>query len=209
MQVLLPEELLPARLTFDPESPVLSDDEYFEFCRANPDARFERTAKGEIVIVPPAGAISDFRNLEVSAQLRNWSKRRRNGMAFGPTAEFILPNGAALSPDAAWVSSARLANVTEEQLQKFPPVCPEFVLEVMSPSDRLKKALAKMNEWMANGVEYGLLIDGKNRALYIFRAGIEEPEKRVGERKHVCEGPVAGLKLDLTDVWRGSSVTPR
>src|SRR5258708_30941163 len=101
MQVILPDEALPAKLIVNPELPM-TDDEYFEFCQANPDTRFERTAKGEITIVPPAGIESGYHDLEIAGELRTWAKKNGRGKGFGPSAGFILPSGAAYSPAAPW-----------------------------------------------------------------------------------------------------------
>jgi Uma2 family endonuclease len=202
MQVVLPEQALPAKLTLNPEL-RMSDDEYYDFCMANADVRFERTAQGEILIVPPAGFESDNRNVEVSTQLTVWAKRDGRGKTSGPSAEFILPSGAAYSPDAAWTSNERLAQLTKEQKRKFPRLCPDFVVEVMSPSDRLKAAQAKMEDWMANGVQLSWLIDGDNQIVYIYRAGQSGPEARAGIFSLAGEGPVAGFELALTEIWAG------
>jgi Uma2 family endonuclease len=202
MQVVLPAQALPAKLILNPEL-RMSDDEYFDFCVANPDVRFERTAQGEIIIVPPAGFESDYQNVEVIGQLRAWAKRDGRGKASGATTEFILPTGAALSPDAAWVSSARISAFSKSQLRKFLRLTPEFVVEVMSLSDRLKPAIEKMQEWMRGGVELAWLIDGDNQVVYIFRAGASEAETRTGVATVSGEGPVAGFELDLTDIWAG------
>jgi Uma2 family endonuclease len=202
MQVVLPEQALPAKLTLNPDL-RMSDDEYFDFCMLNPDVRFERTADGEIIIVPPAGLESDFQSVDVVGQLRAWAMRDGRGKAFGTSAEFILPTGAALSPDAAWVSNSRLSRLSKEQRRKFPPVSPEFVVEVMSPSDRLSEAKKKMQEWIRGGVELGWLIHGDGKAVYIYRTGAKEAEKRAGIAKLAGEGPVAGFELDLTDIWAG------
>jgi Uma2 family endonuclease len=202
MQVVLPEQALPAKLTLNPEL-RMNDDEYFEFCMANANVRFERTERGEIIIVPPAGGESDYRNTEVLRQFTAWARQDSRGKAFGPTVEFILPTGAALSPDAAWVSNIRLAKLSKEQRRKFLPVCPEFVVEVMSPSDRLKAAKDKMRAWIRGGVELGWLIHGDDETVYIYRAGKADAEKRTGITKLSGEGPVAGFELDPTDVWAG------
>jgi Uma2 family endonuclease len=202
MQVVLPEQALPAKLILNPEL-RMSDDEYFDFCMANPDVRLERTAQGEIIIVPPAGGESDYQNADVIIQLGAWAKRHRRGRTFGATTEFILPGGAALSPDAAWVSNARLSTLSKSQLRKFLRLTPEFVVEVMSPSDRLKPAMEKMHDWMRGGVELAWLIDGDSQSVYIFRAGVSEAEKRTGIAMLDGEGPVAGFELDLTDIWAG------
>jgi Uma2 family endonuclease len=201
-QVVLPEQALPAKLTLNPEL-RMSDDEYYEFCMANADVRFERTALGEIIIVPPAGAESDYRSVDVVGQLREWAKREGRGKAFGMSAEFILPTGAALSPDAAWVSNGRLSHLPKEQLRKFPRLSPEFVIEVMSPSDRLRAAQDKMAEWIRGGVELGWLIHGDKKVVYIYRAGQNDAEKVTDITKLHGDGPVSGFELDLTDVWAG------
>lgn len=201
-RVVLPEEALPAKLELNPDW-RMSDDEYFEFCMANPDVRFERTEEGEILIVPLAGLESNYREHDAATQLRNWAKRDGHGKGFGATAEFILPTGAALSPDAAWVSNERLAQVPKPKLRQFLPLCPEFVIEVMSPSDRLHAAQKKMESWMRGGVDLGWLIDGDNRKVYIYRAGSAIPEIRADIAELAAEGPLEGFVLDLRDIWAG------
>jgi Uma2 family endonuclease len=203
MQLVLPEQGLPAKVVLNPRLRIMDDDEYWELCAANPDVRFERTAQGEIIIVPPVGGEGDHRNAGVAAQLYDWAKRDGRGKSFGPSGEFILPNGAALSPDAAWVSKGRLTKLTKEQRRKFLPLCPEFIVEVMSPSDRLKAAKAKMAEWMANGAQLGWLIDADRETVYIYRTGRGEPEKKTGIERLSGEGPIAGFVLDLADIWAG------
>jgi Uma2 family endonuclease len=200
--MIIPEQVLSAKLTFDPEL-RMSDGEYFDFCMANPDLCIERTAQGEIIIVPPAGGESSYRSLDASRQLGNWARRDGRGRAFDSSAEFILATGAALAPDAAWVSDARLSGLSKEQRRKFLPVCPEFVIEVMSPSDRLRPAKEKMQDWIRAGVELGWLIDGDERTVYIYRAGETDPEVRTGRLKLAGEGAVAGFELDLAEIWAG------
>jgi Uma2 family endonuclease len=199
-QFVLPSERLPARLSMNPDPPM-SDDEYFDFCMLNPNVRVERTAQGEILIAPPAGWESDHQCLDLGGQLANWAKRDGRGKASGCSAEFILPTGAAFSPDAAWVSNARLAALSKDQRRKFPHLCPEFVVEVMSPSDRLRAAMDKMQEWMRGGVELAWLIHADERTVYIYRSGAAAPEERAGITKLAGEGPVAGFELDLTSIW--------
>ena len=201
-QLLLPENALPTKLIFDPEQPM-GDDQFYEFCVANADMRIERTSQGEIVIVPPAGGESDSQSSEVIMQLGTWATRDGRGRFFGTTVMFLLPTGAAFSPDAAWVSNDRLATLSKEQRRKFLPICPEFVVEVMSPSDRVRVAKAKMQEWLRAGVELGWLIHGDAETIYIFRAGQEKPEPRIGIASVAGEGPVAGFELDLTRIWAG------
>ena len=199
MQLVLPVNTESARLILaDP----LNEDAYFSFCEANPGLRIERTAKGEIVIVPPAGGESDYRSLEIAGELRAWAKKDRRGIAFGSSAEFLLPNGAALAADAAWVSHEKLACLNKEQRRKFLRVVPEFVAEVMSPSDRLPAAKEKMLEWMANGVSLGWLIDGDAQTGSIYRPG-QAVETRTGIKVLAGDGPLKGFSIKLADLWAG------
>lgn len=199
MQLVFTEQELPA--TFNPGR-RMTDDEYYDFCMANPDLHLERTAEGEIVIVPPAGGESDFQSTEVIIQLGGWAKTDGRGRTFGMSSMFILPTGAAFSPDAAWVSHERLAKMPKEQRRRFMPVCPQFVVEVMSPSDRIPKAKAKMEEWLRGGVELAWLIDGDASTVYIYRAG-RDVEKCTGITTLAGEGSIAGFTLDLTEIWAG------
>jgi Uma2 family endonuclease len=115
--------------------------------------------------------------------------------------EFILPSGAASSPDASWVLRSRLAKLTAEQKTKFPPLCPDFVVELRSPSDRLRQAQAKMREWMDNGAKLGWLIDPTTRTVYIYRPG-QATERLVDSHRVEGEPPVDGFVLEMADMWR-------
>lgn len=183
--------------------PAMDDSEFYEFCVTNPGLRIERSAQGEIIIVPPAGPECSYRSNDLSYQLTAWARADRRGKVFDCSVEFLLPTGAAYCPDTAWVSNAKLALFTKAELRKFPRLVPEFVAEAMSPSDRLKPALAKMRDWMAAGVELGWLVDGDNETVYVYRAGEPEPEKRTGIKTLAGEGPIACFELDLTEIWAG------
>ena len=200
--VALPKMEAPVKLVLDTDHP-LSDKAYADFCAANPDLRLERTAQGEIIIVPPAGGESSYRSVTLAAQLERWAKRNSRGRAFDSSVQFILPSGAGRSPDAAWVSKERLARLTKQQRREFLRLVPEFVVEVMSPTDRLRAAQRKMEEeWIANGVDLGWLIDGDTETVYVYRAD-RAVEKKKGLRKLAGEGPVKGFVLDLTAIWEG------
>jgi Uma2 family endonuclease len=201
MQVALPKQGTPVRLVFD-TARGLSEEEYLAFCRANPDLRCELTAEGEIVIVPPAGGESSNRSMKLAVQLGRWAEQDGRGEAFDASAEFMLPDGSALSPDAAWVSKKSLRRLTWQQRKLFPRLCPEFVVEVMSPSDRLKPAKAKMELWIANGAQLGWLIDGDSEAVYVYRPGHPVKAHR-GIQKLEGEGPVKGFVLQLRSIWKG------
>jgi len=202
MQLALPDLDAPVTLTLDSEN-RLSDDDYFAFCMANPDLHIERTAQGEIVIVPPAGYESDYDNVDCVSQLKVWSKRDGRGRVSGCSVQFFLPDGSAMSPNVAWLSNERFAGLTKQQRRQFPRVVPEFIVEVMSPSDRLRAAQRKMQKWIDNGVQLGWLIDGDNRCVYVYRQGREMRQVR-NVSQIEGEGPIEGFVLDLTDIWAGT-----
>ena len=201
MQIALPDLNAPVTLTLDREL-RFTDDDYFAFCVANQDLNIERTPEGEIVIVPPAGGESDFRTLRAGSALCEWAIRDQRGKSFGSSVQFLLPDGSGLSPDAAWVSNERLAGVPKRELKQFPHLAPEFVIDVLSPSDRLAAARKKMRLWAANGVELGWLIDGDSRCVYVY-PGSEEPRLVSGAESISGEGPVAGFVLPLGEIWAG------
>jgi len=127
------------------------------------------------------------------------------GKAFGPSVQFLLPDGSGRSPDAAWVSNNRLSVLSKQERRQFLRVIPEFVVEVMSPSDRLAAAQKKMGLWMANGVELGWLIDGDARRVYVYReaSGSLEPRLVADTESIAGEGPVEGFVLQLGEIWEG------
>jgi Uma2 family endonuclease len=190
------------RLTVCQSDEKYSDEEYWAFCEANRNLHIERTAQGEIIIMPPAGGESDYRNAEVVGVLSQWSKSDGRGKAFGPTVQYFLPDGSGLSPDASWVSNESLARLTKQQRRKYLPLVPEFVIEVMSSTDRLKDAKAKMEVYIRNGVELAWFIDGDERTVTIYRQG-QPAETRRGIEEIAGEGPVEGFVLNLRPIWEG------
>jgi Uma2 family endonuclease len=179
--------------------PPMTDDEFYDFCQRYPDFRVERTARGEVVIMPPAGLETGFRNSDIVRQLGNWARRDGRGKVFDSNTQFILPSGAAWAPDASWVSNSRLAQLTREQKRRFPRICPDFVIELTSPSDRLSRVQRKMREWIENGVTLGWLLDPDKRCAYIYRGA--EPEKLDDPARLHGEGPVEGFVLELETIW--------
>jgi Uma2 family endonuclease len=149
----------------------LSDDELFETCQLNRDLHIERTAEGELVIMPPTGGDTGRRNAIITARLLTWAERDGTGLAFDSSTGFILPNGAERSPDAAWIQRERWDALTAAQRSKFPPLCPDFVLELRSPSDGLAELQAKMEEYRENGARLGWLIDPDERCVHVYRVG--------------------------------------
>ncbi|OUL27747.1 hypothetical protein BV378_08205 [Nostoc sp. RF31YmG] len=164
----------------------LTDDQFFQMCQKNRNYRFERTASGEILIITPSGSDTDRRNVKITTQLEIWNEENHLGEVFGPSAGFKLPNGADRSPDASWVKIDRWNALTPEQQEKFAPICPDFVVELRSPSDSLKDLQDKMQEYIANGAQLGWLIDRKNKRVEIYRPGkdveiLDNPNSLSGE----------------------------
>jgi len=191
------------RIVFDSENRSTVQD-YLAFCRANPDLRCERTAEGEIVVVPPAGGESSHRNSKLSTQLGRWAGIDGRGQTFDSSVEFLLPDGSALSPDASWVSNEALARLSRQERREFLRLSPEFVVEVMSPSDRLKRAKAKMENWMKNGLQLGWLIDADKQTVYVYRKG-RNPVTRRNMLELAADAPLEGFVLKLGLIWRGLS----
>ncbi len=178
----------------------MTDDQFFEFCQLNRDLRIERTAEGDILIMSPSGGEASAENMELSGQLRNWARRDRTGVAFDSSGGFTLPNEATRSPDAAWVLKARLANLTKEQKKKFLPLCPDFVVELRSPTDRLARLKRKMEEYRENGARLGWLIDPVERKVYVYRPGAEV--ECLDNPQTVSGDPVLpGFVLELREIW--------
>ena len=200
MQLVLDDVEAHAPIVLHPSR--MNDDQFYAFCQRYPNFRIERTAKGEIIIMPPTGLESSYRNHDLTRQLGNWALRDKRGKAFDSNVEFLLLSGAARSPDASWVLRSRLDKLTKEQKRKFPPLCPDFVVELISPTDRLKQVKLKMREWMDNGAQLGWLIDADRKTVYIYRPG-QEPEELTNPKKLNGEEPVDGFTLDLTTIWAG------
>ena len=147
----------------------ITDQQFFEICQKNCDLRFERSALGDITIMAPAGSDTGMRNSDFNADLVIWNRRKKLGYTFDSSTGFKLPNGANRSPDASWILKARWESLTLEEKSKFAPICPDFVMELMSPSDSLKVTQAKMQEYQDNGARLGWLINCKEREVEIYR----------------------------------------
>lgn len=181
----------------------LTDDEFLVFCAEHEDLRVESNPKGEVEIMPGTGPSTGYRNMDIAVQFGAWSKQTRVGRAFDSSTMFVLPSGARRSPDASWISRDRVAAVPAEQRNRLWHICPEFVIELRSPSDRPRLLAAKMEEWIENGVHLGWLIDPEERTVTIYRAGLE-PELLHAPASLAGEGPVGGFVLDLAEVWLGA-----
>ena len=178
----------------------LDNDQLFELCGRNRDLRIERTATGELILMSPAGGKTADRNAEIITQLRLWAKHDGAGRSFDSSGGFTLPSGAMRSPDAAWVEKTRLRSLSEEQREKFLPLCPTFVIELRSPSDTLSSVQDKMTEYLDHGALLGWLIDPTRRRVHIYRPDVEvqvleHPSSVAGDPE------LPGFVLDLGEVW--------
>jgi Uma2 family endonuclease len=178
----------------------LTDDQLFELCQLNRDWRIEYTAQGELIVMPPTGWETGSQNVEITFQLRLWTRGDQTGIASDSSTGFKLPNGATRSPDAAWVRRSRLIGLTREQKQKFLPLCPDFVIELRSPTDNLQTVLNKMQEYMDNGAELGWLLDPLTRRVHVYRP--QRPSEILEAPATVSADPLLpGFVLDLQKIW--------
>lgn len=178
----------------------LTDEQFYQLCQANRDLRFERTAQGELVIMPPTGGETGGRNAGLTAQLWLWNQQTRLGKSFDSSTGFKLPNGANRSPDAAWVRRDRWEALTSEQKRKFIPLCPDFAVELKSPSDDLEDIQDKMQEYLVNGLLLGWLIVPETGRVEIYRPNqdveiLDNPTSLSGETV------LPGFVLDLISVF--------
>ena len=150
-----------------PSTLKITGDTFYDLCQANPDLRLERTATGALIIMPPIGGEGSKREADLTTDLNLWNRQTQLGVVFSPSAGFKLPNGADRSPDAAWVTRERWEALTPQQRRKFPPLAPDFVIELRSASDSLHPLQEKMQEYQANGVRLGWLINPQARQVEI------------------------------------------
>jgi Uma2 family endonuclease len=191
---------LPINLSSLTAAAKMSDRQFYEFCRTNPDLRIERNANGEIIVMPPAFSDTGNRNGRVFGQLYVWSEADGTGEVFDSSSGFTLPNGATRSPDAAWIVSDRWNALSAEQQASFAAIAPDFVVELGSDSDTLVGLKEKMKEHVANGVRLGLLIDRKNRQVYIYRPN-QEPEVLNNPESVSCDPELPLFVLKLAKIW--------
>ena len=179
---------------------TVTHEQFVELAIANRELQLERTAAGELIVNPPTGSDTGYRNLDIEGQLWLWNRRTGLGKAFNSSSGFHLPNGAYRSPDASWVRQERWDALTPEERESFAPIAPDFVVELRSKSDNMKPLREKMKEYMENQVRLGWLIDRKNRKVEIYRQSqdvevLDNPANLSGE------DVLPGFVLDLTEVW--------
>jgi Uma2 family endonuclease len=197
LDISVPE---PVVVHFEPSKLRMNDEEFFQFCQLNPELRIERTSGGDIIVMAPTGGKTGRRNAKLIVALGRWAEQDGTGQFFDSSTEFILPNGAGRAPDLSWIRNERWFALTEKQQEQFPPLCPDFVVELRSPTDRLETLRTKMQEYLANGAQLGWLIDPLERQVHIYRASIaveiiNNPETVSGEPL------LKGFILDVQVLW--------
>ncbi len=197
MQLNLQDVDLPIRL--HTERP-LTDEQLMRFSSANEVLRIERDSTGELVLMSPAGVGTSHRNTWIIVQLAQWAEQDGRGLTFDSNGGFTLSDGSMRSPDAAWVCWEQWNALAEHDREHFAPLCPTFIIELLSPSDRLPELQAKMAMWLKQGAALAWLIDPERKIVEIYRPG-HTPEIVEGATAVLGEGPVAGLRLDLTRIW--------
>ncbi|MFW6315928.1 MAG: Uma2 family endonuclease [Cyanobacteriota bacterium] len=179
----------------------LTKEQFYTLCAANPDIRLELNTKGELIIMSPTGGETSAWNSKLIAALVNWNEQTGLGETFDSSGGFSLPNGAQRSPDAAWIPLEKWNALTLEEKRGFLPLCPDFVIELLSPSDSWKQGRNKMEEYMENGCRLGWLIEPQNKRVAIYRAKqaveiVEAPTYLSGE------GVLDGFTLNVAKIWK-------
>lgn len=178
----------------------LNPEQFYQLCQENPDLKLERSSQGELIVMPPTGGETGKRNLTTSAQLWLWNEQTQLGETFDSSTGFTLPNKADRAPDASWVEKSRWEALTPEEREKFIPLCPDFVIELLSPSDNLKKTQEKMQEYIENGCRLGWLINRKKREIEIYRPN-REVEILIAPQTISGENVLPGFVLNLQKIW--------
>lgn len=178
----------------------LTKEQFARLCQENRDFRFELTAAQELIVMPPAGSETGRQENRINFRLSAWAEVDGTGLTFSPSTGFTLPNGAIRSPDASWIKQERWNALTQEQRMGFAPICPDFVIELRSPSDRLSEVQAKMQEYIENGARLGWLIDPQERRVSIYRP--TQPVEAFDDPVELRGDPVLpGFVLRVQEVW--------
>lgn len=199
-QELFPNEPIRPPFILNVKKVHLTEEQFEELCQDNPDVRVELTAKGELVIMPPTGYDSGWRNSELNYQVSSWSRRDKTGIVFDSQTMFTFPNGAKRMPDVSWIRKEKTLHLTAEDKKGFARVTPDFVIELRSPSDDLEDLKDKMIEYIENGVRLGWLIDPLEKRVHIYRPE-REPEILDDPETISGEDVLAGFTLNVREVW--------
>jgi Uma2 family endonuclease len=178
----------------------LTDEQFYQLCQDNPELKLERAATGELIVMSPTGGETGKQNSDLLIDLGVWNRRTKLGVVFDSSTGFKLPNGGDRSPDVAWIPQAKWDALTPAQRKRFLPLCPDFLVELLSPSDSWEAGEAKMQEYQDNGNRLGWLIDPESRKVAIYRLGqavevFESPESLSGE------DVLPGFVLNLQTLW--------
>jgi Uma2 family endonuclease len=196
MPFVIDDAFLPAILTAEP----MTDEQFSTFCAEHPDLNFEMTAEGELIVMPPTHSFGGVNNSDVGGQVAVWAKKDRRGFVCDSSTALVLPNGSRRSPDVSWILKTRVKGMEQGKQQGFWHLCPDFVIEIRSDTDRLKPLQGKMREYLVQGAQLGWLIDPQSKTVEIYRPD-GSVETRADIDELAGEGPVAGFVLDLTYVW--------
>lgn len=178
----------------------LTEEQFVLLCQENPHLQLELTAQGELVIIPPTGSETGRRNNRLAYRVTAWADTDGSGVVFDSSALFTLPNGAKRSPDVSWVRRERWEALSRVQREGFAPLCPDFVVELRSPTDRLKDLHEKMREYLANGARLGWLIDPVEKRVSIYRP--DQPIEVLDDPATVSGDPVlSGFVLFVRELW--------
>ena len=180
------------------ESANLTDEQFFQLCIQNKEINFERDKNKNIIIMSPVGFLSSWYEGILFRMLAQWNEHTKSGYVTGSSGGYILPNGAMRAPDVAWVKKKRIDALSVSEKERFPKICPDFIIELKSKSDSLKVLRNKMEEWIQNGCRLGWLIDMQNKTTFIYKPGCE-PIKKSFNEKLSGEEVLPGFILDLTE----------
>ena len=178
----------------------LTDEQFWQLCQQHADLKFERTPSGELIIMSPTGGLTGDRNSDINFQLRLWNRQHKLGKVFDSSTGYKLPNGANRSPDASWVELSRWNNLTRFQQERFVPLCPDFVVELRSPSDSIKAIQAKVKEYIENGAKLGWLIDPQRQVVEIYRPN-QPVEILQSPQTVTAENVLPGFVLELGEIF--------
>lgn len=178
----------------------LTREQFYQLCEENPDLKLERNAQGELIIMPPTGGETGKSNSTINAQIWFWNDQNQLGEVFDSSTGFTLPSGADRSPDVSWVEKSRWDALTKEQKEKFIPLCPDFVIDILSPNDSLKKTQNKMQEYIENGCRLGWLINQKKQEVEIYRLG-QDVEVLKFPQTISGENVLPGFVLNIQRIW--------
>ena len=185
-------------ITLNLKTVDLSDEQFYRLCRENEHWKLERTPEGELIIMSPVGGVSGYREADFIIDLGNWNRQNQAGKVFSSSTIFRLPNGGDRSPDAAWVSLEKWNSLSVEEQERFPPICPDFIIELRSRTDQLEPLQRKMQEYLNSGLKLGWLINPQNQTLEVYRP---QKDVEVISLPAILSGEdiLVGFKLSLSE----------